>query len=129
MSTSETMNTVLVVAVLAGLGVGVYYLYKNFKDFFGTVGETAKIAVEGANTQLGPTSPGGQTLTPLKFAVPITTIPYIVDVLKQPIGGTKTAIAKTMPSYAAFLFPPLGIYEGFTKIPVLLGETKKMLGW
>ena len=118
------------IVLVAALGIGGYFIYNYLSNnslakAAGTVGNTLNYI----NTPIvaGQTS-GVGAITPAQLLIPITTLPNIATTLIQPIGGTKP-IAKETPSYGSFLFPPLGIFEAVTKIPNLIGETKKMFGW
>jgi hypothetical protein len=125
-------DTLKWVVILAGLGIGGYFLYNWLKtnplgDLFKGATNTVQtieklVSVPGdiynytvtPGIPATPTSPGGTA--PINYIIPPTGIPGFIDFAKTPLGGQGTAT----PSYGAFLFPPLGLIDAYN---ALTGKT------
>ena len=99
--------------------IGGYILFTKFKDIVKPVTDILP-PISDFNKPIVPSPPGyAPAPTPINYGVPVTGVPGFIDFAKNPIGGKGTPT----PSYGAFLFPPLGIFDAITSLPKLIDAT------
>jgi len=95
--------------IIAGLGIGAYFLYTTFAK---PVTQT----IEAATTSIVKPPSGYPDVfpSPIEALIPILSTPKVITLFTTPLGGTKT---KT-PTILDYLFPVVAAFD----LPRLLGR-------